>query len=65
MIRFTCRCEAKYTISDDLAGRPVRCPQCGAKGQVPHAKEPSKRLKVPSEEDLAEIDLDKYLDGQT
>lgn len=30
----TCRCDASYTLKDDLAGELVQCPKCGATNRV-------------------------------
>ncbi|HEU4566337.1 MAG TPA: hypothetical protein VFS05_16860 [Gemmatimonadaceae bacterium] len=30
----TCRCDASYTLKDDLAGELVQCPRCGATNRV-------------------------------
>jgi len=35
MIMFQCTCGKRYTMTDDKAGAKVRCPACGAAGDVP------------------------------
>lgn len=40
MIASTCQCGRKFSVSDDMAGKRVRCPQCGDVFRIPDPAAP-------------------------
>ena len=39
-IRFRCQCGKKLKAADEHAGKPVKCPQCGARRRIPPRSSP-------------------------
>ena len=48
MITYQCVCGKHYRMTDDKAGAKVRCPVCGAVGDVPVPESPSEPASDPS-----------------
>ena len=46
-VRLTCQCGTSYELKDELAGRLVKCPQCGRDNRVPGSPAPAQPQADP------------------
>lgn len=46
-VRVTCQCGTSYELKDELAGRLVKCPQCGRDNRVPGSAAPAQPQADP------------------
>lgn len=63
-IEFRCeKCEKKLKVKDELAGKKIKCPECGAAIAIPAAKSSGKQKLNPelgSTESIINLNLKKF-----
>lgn len=63
-IEFRCEnCDKKLKVKDELAGKRIKCPDCGSPTGVPAAKSPAKQAPKPdlnSSESIINLNLKKF-----